>query len=93
MMSSVVCAKASSVIQMWFFCVSLEDLGVPGFEITGSFRPKRWSPYASLLKHGVEKSVSFNRCCAVAFPSPGEIHHLGTCLSHKRMTLVTSDQW
>lgn len=35
------------------------DLGLPGFEITGSFSTKRWSPYTSILKHGVEESVGF----------------------------------
>lgn len=58
MMSSVVCAKASSVIQMFFF-VSLQNLGLPGFEITGSFSTKRWSPYTSILKRGVQESVGF----------------------------------
>lgn len=59
MMSSLVSAKASSVIWTWFFCVSLQNLDLPGFEITGSFSTKRCSPYISILKHGMEESVVF----------------------------------
>lgn len=59
MMSSVVCAKASSVILKWFFCVSLQHLRLPGFDIPGTFSTKTWSPHTSILKHGVEERVGF----------------------------------
>lgn len=60
MMGPVVCAKeASSVILTWFFCVSVQNLGLPGFEIPGSFSTKGWPPYTYVLKHEAEECVGF----------------------------------